>query len=305
MAEPKTTQKKSIVDPDAAANKVIEYLENSDVDVGQALLNRVIGNDNNPTANRSQRISLFVFTAVVLLFVAVSMIGIFSFNRVTNEMRATYIQETESLINARQNIELANAWERLPVGQRKERLREQYFQLVRYYTNSSPDEQKMSDDQINESFNQLWLATERVPSINFFMPVAYMKVATNFNPVYNLDYRRGIAAFFLREAEQVANLQIVREDPVFMTAYRGVETVNNPQESIKLIVARIDDLMKVFNSREDWVILSLFSNEYEVIEDYWDGGEGQIPDELYIDGQLAECLEFYYAFKNWQIPTIE
>ena len=304
MAANGATSPAKKTDPDPA-NKIIQYLEEHDIDLGQALLNRVIQNDNNPLNSKSFRNVLIAFISVTIIFVAAVILGAISFGNVTNEMRTTYIQETESLINARQSIELANAWERLPVGQRKERLREQYFQLVRYYTNSTPDEQKMSDEQINDSFNQLWLATERVPSINFFLPVAYMKVATNFNPVYNQDFRRGIGAFFLREAEQVANLQIVREDPVFMTAYRGIETVNNPQEAIKLLVARIDDLMKVFNNREDWIILAMFTNEYEVIEDFWEGGEGQIPDQLYISGKLSECLEYYYAFKNWQIPAIE
>lgn len=296
-----TPAKKS--NQDAVLEKAFNYMKDNGVDIGDAVLAKSFQADTE--RNKTLRNIIIAFTSVTLVFVLAVIFGAISFNRVTNEMRATYIHETESLINARQDIELANAWERLPVGQRKERLREQYFQVVRYYTNSTPEEQKMSDDQINESFNQLFLATERVPSINFFLPVAYMRVATNFNPVYNQAYRRGIAAFFLREAEQVANLQLVREDPVFMTAYRGVETVNNPQESIKLLVARIDDLMKIFNNREDWVLLALFTNEYEVIENYWDGGEGQIPDELYVSGNLAEALEYFYAFKNWQIPAIQ
>jgi len=290
-------------DPEQAAEKVINYLKESDIDIGQSILNRFFQNDNKD--NKTFKNMSIAFIIVVIMFVVVSVLGIVSFNNITNEMRETYIKETENIINARKDIELANSWERLPVGQRKERLREQYFQVLRYYTNSVPEEQKMSDDQINESFNQLWLATERIPSINFFLPVAYMKVATNFNPVYNQNFRRGIAAFFLREAEQIANLQLVREDSVFMTAYRGAQTVNNPQEAIKLLVARIDDLMKVFNNREDWVLLAMFTNEYEVIEEYWNGGEGQIPDSLYIDGQLAESLKYYYAFKNWQIPVAD
>lgn len=285
-----------------AAEKIINYMKTNDIDLGGALLQRAIQTDNSN--NKSLRNIIIAFTAVVIIFVVSVVFGAISFTSVTNEMRSTYIQETENLINARQDIELANAWERLPVAQRKERLREQYFQIIRYYTNAVSDEQKMNDDQINASFNQLWLATERIPSINFFLPVAYMKIATNFNPVYNQDYRRGIAALFLREAEQIANLQIVREDPVFMTAYRGLETVNNPQESLKLLVARIDDLMTMFNSREDWALLAMFTNEYEVIEKYWEGGDGQIPDELYISGSLAESLEYFYAFKNWQIPAI-
>lgn len=300
MATPTT---KKATNPTEAVDKAFNYMKENGVDIGDALLQKAFVSDNE--RNKTLRNIIIAFTSVTLVFVVAVIFGAISFNRVTNEMRETYIQETESLINARQDIELANAWERLPVGQRKERLREQYFQIVRYYTNSTPDEQKMSDDQINESFNQLWLATERVPSINFFLPVAYMKVATNFNPVYNQSYRRGIAAFFLREAEQVANLQLVRTDPVFMTAYRGVETVNNPQEAIKLLIARIDDLMSVFNNREDWVLLALFTNEYEVIEDYWENGEGQIPDELYVTGDLARALEYFYAFKNWQVPAIQ
>lgn len=299
MAAP--TKKPS--DPQEAADKVINYLKDNDIDIGTTLLQRVMQNDQS--SNKSFRNIFISFSIVVVIFIITIVFGVISFSRVTNEMRATYIKETENIINARQDIQLANAWERLPVGQRKERLREQYYQIVRYYTNSVTEEQKMSDSQINESFNQLWLATERIPSINFFLPVAYMRVATNFNPVYNQDFRRGISAMLPRQAEQVANLQLVRQDPVFMTAYKGLETLNNPQEALKLLIARIDDLMKVFNNREDWVLLAMFTNEYEVIEKYWNNGQGQIPDNYYINGPLAESLKYFHSFKNWQIPVVE
>jgi hypothetical protein len=160
----------------------------------------------------------------------------------------------------------------------------------------------MNDDQIQGTFNQIWLCTEKLPHVNFFLPVAYMKVKTNFNPVYDMNYQRGIIGFYLKTAERIANLPIVRDDPVFRTAYKGTTTLNNPVEAVRLLVARIDDLMSTFNNREDWVLLSLFTDEYVVISEYWKDGEGFIPDKFYQEGELAKALRYYQAFKNWQIP---
>ena len=63
--------------------------------------------------------------------------------------------------------------------------------------------------------------------------------------------------------------------------------------------------MITFNNREDWVLLALFTDEYQVIRDYWDEGAGAIPDEYYEEGQLAEALKYYHAFRNWKIPVVE
>lgn len=273
-----------------------------ELDVGGAVLQAMQRyEENRKTVSKP----FFIGSIVVIIFLLVaSIVTTTFFVRTLNDMRATYIRETENIIRTRSDIELANSWERLPVNQRKERLREKYYEIIRYYTVNIPEEQKMSDEQILASFNQLWLTTERVGSMNFFLPVAYMKVASNFNPLYNQDFKRGIGAMYLRTAEQVANLPLIRTDPTFMTVYNGAVTINNPAQAINLLIARIDDLMKTFNDREDWVLLALFTDEYQVIRDYWDGGQGEIPDELYERGSLAEALNYYYAFKNWQVPAI-
>jgi hypothetical protein len=129
-----------------------------------------------------------------------------------------------------------------------------------------------------------------------------MRVASNFNPIYNREYKYGLGAFFNKTGETIANLKLVREDPAFQLTYSGIETLRMPTESIKLIVARMDDLMVTFNNRIDWVLLSIFTNEYDVIDRYWDGGDGAIPDEFYKEGELAEALKYFDSFRNWTIP---
>lgn len=247
---------------------------------------------------------LGIIASVVLAAVVIG-IGFYFMRNTIDDMYQTYIKNTEKIIIAKSDIEIANSWERLPVQQRKERLRERYFEIVRYYTNAVPEDQRMSTEQIMNTFNKIWACTQRIPSINFFLPVAYIKVASNFNPVYNSEYKRGIAAMYRKTAEAAANLPIVKHDPIFQIDYKGLKSLNNPIESVTLLIARIDDLMATFNNREDWVLLALFTNEYDVIKKYWDGGKGTIPDKIYEQGQLADALKFYQNFKNWQIPAIE
>lgn len=254
-------------------------------------------------SEKSHKKMIHILATVLIVSMIVLGIGSFYFVQTINNMHQTYIKETENIIRTRNDIDIANSWERLPVNQRKERLRSQFFEIVRYYNNNTPDEQRMNDEQILNVFNQLWTTTERLPHVNFFLPIAYMKVATNFNPVYNSEYRYGIAGFYVNQAEDISNLPVVRNDTVFMTPFNGITTLNNPTESIKLLVARIDDLMRTFNNREDWVLLALFQDEFNVIRDYWDDGEGSIPDRLYESGQLADTLTYYHSFKNWRIPT--
>ena len=266
-------------------------------DLGSIVLQAINQADNKKSKNSP------TFFIVVGLFIATLIISSTFFIKTINSMHNTYIKETEKIIKTKSDIDLANQWERLPVNQRKERLRSQFFEIVRYYTNNIPEEQKMSDDQLLNTFNQLWLCIQKKPYINFFLPIAYMKVKTNFNPVYNIKYQRGIIGFYLKMAERVSNLPIIRDDDVFKVVYKGTTTLNNPPEAIKLLVARIDDLMQTFNNREDWVLLSLFENEYTVISKYWDDGKGEIPDKFYKEGKVAEALRYYEAFKNWQIPA--
>lgn len=255
--------------------------------------------DNN---DKNHKKTIRLLSGFLIFLVLIVSISTYFFVSTINQMHATYIQETEEIIRTKSDIEIANQWERLPTNQKRERLKSQFYEIVRYYTNGVPDEQKMSDEQILNTFNQLWQATERLPHVNFFLPIAYMKVKTNFNPVYNVDYQKGIAGFYLNTAERISQLPIIREDEVFRTTYKGTTTLNNPPQAIKLLVARIDDLMHTFNNREDWVVLSLFRDEYNVISEYWEGGDGEIPDDFYIEGDMAKTLKYYHAFKNWKIP---
>jgi hypothetical protein len=248
---------------------------------------------------------LIGFGVIVVLFIATIVAGSITFVRTTNRMHETYIRNVEDVITSRAEIQAANDWERLPEEQRKSMLREQFNTIIRYYNNTVPEEQRMSDEQIIDAFNELWRTTEKIPSINFFLPVAYMRVATNFNPIYDSASKKGIAAFYLRAIEDTINLPLVQNDPVFRAVYRGSDTAFDPVEMMKILVARIDNLMNTFRNREDWVILALFTNEYDVIARYWNDGEGAIPDEFYQQGEVAETLKYYYAFKNWQIPLIE
>lgn len=273
-------------------------------DIGSIVLQAINQYEATGGGKTSKTLIRILIGALILCVATIVVTTVFYVNTI-NQMHETYIRETEEIIVTRTEIELTNQWERLPVNQRKERVREQFYQIVRYYNNNVPDEQKMADEQILDTFNQLWICTERLPHVNFFLPIAYMKTMTNFNPVYNLDYKRGIAGFYLRSAEAISNLPIVRDDPVFRVDYRGAQTLNNPVEAVKLLVARLDDLMITFNNREDWVLLALFTDEYQVISEYWDEGNGAIPDEYYESGQLAEALRYYHAFKNWQIPMTE
>lgn len=291
---------KTKANQDNQMKEFVQELEKRGIDMGSMLAQMI-----SPKNEMSKlKIGLLItFIVIVALNILVMSLSAGSVTRLINDMANTYVEKTEQIIRTRTDIELANAWERLPVDQRKERLKTQWYEIIRFYTNTIPEEQKMDEDMIVESFNTIWSSTQRLPHINFFLPVAYMKVKTNFNPVYDVDWERGIVGFYLKMAERISNLPIVRTDDVFKVAYKGASTINNPNEAIKLLIARIDDLMVTFNSREDWVLLSLFTDEYQVISKYWDGGEGSIPDELYEKGKLADALMYYHHFKNWQIPV--
>lgn len=239
-------------------------------------------------------LSLFI---VVMIWVAIGVSGTFK------EMHNTYIKNTDEIIKVRSEHEISNAWERKPENEKREMLRAQYTEIITYYTINTDDKYKMSSQQIDMTFNQLYNCLRTVPRINFFMAVAYMKVATNFNPVHNRDWKFGLAALYNKTGETICNLPRIKNDEAFFTIWKGLQTLNRPEEAIKLLVARVDDLMLTFNNREDWVFLALFTNEYDVINKYWKNGEGKIPDEIYREGDLAEVLKYYYSFKNWQIPS--
>jgi hypothetical protein len=268
------------------------------------LLQKVLKLDGFEALTKPNKSLMATLITLICVFIIAIGIGVFFTNKIIKDMYREYVHNTEDIIKTKSDIELSNSWERLPESQRRERLKTQYYEIIRYYTNNLPPEQKMSDEQIQATFNTLWSCINRIPSINFFLPVAYMKVVTNFNPIYDTEYKRGIAAFYTKMGAQIANLPLVRTDIVFQTVFKGMETLNNPNEAIKLLVARIDDLMITFNGRTDWVLLSLFTNEYDVIARYWKAGEGAIPDAVYRTGQLADALLYFQSFKNWQIPAI-
>jgi len=267
-------------------------------DVGQAILNEMFKRDANNKPSKGWQITFIIVTTIFAISLILST---FFFISTINDMHNTYITKTEDIILGKENVELANDWERLPIQQRKEQLRSQYLKIVRYYTSPVPAEQKMNEDVLVTTFDTLWDTTQRTKQ-NFFTAVAYMKVATNFNPIYNVQYKRGLAGFYNKTYESVANLPLVRTDPVFQTIYKGSQTAYNPNQSIKLLVARINDLMGTFNNRIDWVFLSLITNEYDVIDKYWDDGKGSIPDSLYKDGKLSQMLMYYNSFTLWKIP---
>jgi len=243
-----------------------------------------------------------ILAILVGVFIVVIVMNI-GFNKMlADNMYKTYINNTKEIIMSKDTIEASNSWERLPINDRQEILRRKYYEIIKYYTNDVPQNQKMSDVQMNASFDAYYNCINTVNSVNFFLPLAYMKVRTNFNPTFvSEDGRTGIVPLYNKEGADIANLPLVRENVNFLVAYKGKETLQNPVESFKLLIARMDDLMKTFNNREDWVILAMLTNEYDVIAKYWQDGKGVIPEKLYISGQLRDISNYYYAFKNLQI----
>jgi len=286
------------------AKELLKELDNRGVDLGDLLLQKLIQRDghNGSYGVGITRGWLIAIAVIVSVFTLVILIGSMWVTSTINRMNESYTAQTEQIIFTKSEIEQANSWERLPPLQKKEKLREQYYAIVRYYTNEATPAEKMDDAQILQSFNALWLATERLTSVNFFFPVAFMRATTNFNPYFDKDSRIGMGYFYLNGAEAVSNLNLVRSDPVFMLEYKGTGSLNDPIDTIKLLVARIDDLSKIFHGREDWIFLALLTNEYDVISRYWRDGTGTIPDDMYLRGPLAECLKYYHSFKNWDIP---
>ena len=73
--------------------------------------------------------------------------------KIANDTYKTYISSTREIIQAQKDIDTANSWESLPVNQKKEKLRSRWFEIIKYYTLEVPQNQKMSDDQVQSSFN--------------------------------------------------------------------------------------------------------------------------------------------------------
>jgi len=246
-----------------------------------------------------------ILSILTIVFIAVVVFNIFYFKTITTQMYQSYISNTKEIITTQTKIAFISDWERLPINQKKEKLREKYYEIMKYYTIDIPLNQKMSETQILNSFNTLFSCVQASSShINFFLPLAYIKVKTNFNPNFSKQYKYGISAFYIKEGKNISNLPIVQNTDEFRVAYKGKITLQNPTDSIKLLVAKIDDLMNTFNNREDWVVFALLRNEYYVIEKYWNDGKGKIPDSFYKEGKLHDILEYFYAFRDFKIiPT--
>ena len=254
-----------------------------------------------------QIIQRLVSTIVVLVvvFVTAMGLGIYLNKKSLDIVYKNYIANTKEIINSQNKIETANSWERLSINERKEKLRSRFYEILKYYTVDAQQNQRMSDDQMLSAFESYNDTIYAVNSVNFFLPIAYAKIKTNFNPSYNNNYQYGISALFTVEGQQISNLPIVKDNPAFQVAYKGKETLQNPVESLKLLVARMDDLMKTFNNREDWVIMALLNHdENAIISKYWQEGKGEIPDSYYKSGELKDILEYYYAFKDWKIISV-
>jgi hypothetical protein len=243
-----------------------------------------------------------IMVALIIVFVTAMGLGVYFNKRTAEALYNNYMENTREIIDSRSQIETANSWERLSVNERKEKLRSRFYEIIKYYTVTSPLSQKMSDEQLLLAFNTYYDAIYTVNSVNFFLPLAYIRVKTNYNPSYSDNYQTGISGFFTVEGQQIANLPIVKENQALRVAYKGKETLQNPTESLRLLIARMDDLMRTFNNREDWVILALLNHdENQIIAKYWEDGKGEIPETNYKSGDMKNILEYYYAFKNWQI----
>ena len=232
---------------------------------------------------------IFVITSLFI----VTMIG----------MKSDYIKSQRDIILSKELVKAANDWERMPEKEQKEKLRERFNELIKYYNLTTKVEEKINDDNIVlDMFNVIY-GTTKETGVNFFLPIAYMKVVTNFNPNFNKANKIGIASFFLKEAENVSNLPIMKNS-IFSINFKGIDTLKSPLDASKILIAKIHDLNEVFSGRTEWIIFALLTNEYEVIDRYWDNGKGEIPEEKLRTGDLKKVLDYYYAFKNWQIiPT--
>jgi len=270
----------------------------SDVDNDQKIKKRQA---TTVPKEKNNKKNLIFYIVTCLVFIGIITLLTFEVKKVISDMYNTYINNTREIIFSKENIETANNWERLPLNEKKERLRKRYYEIIKYYTINIPDNQKMNDEQIINTFNSYFDCINAVRTVNFFLPLAYIKAMTNFNPNYSEHYQYGLGWFYEKEGATFSNLQLVRSSEIFNVAYKGRISLQNPYEAIRLVVARMDDLMKTFDNREDWIILSMLQNEYIVIDKYWENGEGKIPDSFYKDGKLKEILNYYYAFKNWQI----
>jgi hypothetical protein len=249
---------------------------------------------------RERKNLLYVIAgAAALIFVITTLFIVTMIN-----MKSDYIKSQRDIILSKELVKAANDWERLPEKEQKEKLRERFNEIIKYYTLNTKTEEKINDSNvILDMFNVVY-GTTKETGVNFFLPIAYMKVITNFNPNFIKENKIGIASFFLKEAENVSNLPIMKNS-LFTVNFKGADSLKNPLDASKLLVAKIQDLNEVFGGRTEWIIFALLTNEYEVIDRYWDNGKGEIPEDKIRSGDLKKVLDYYYAFKNWQVIPVE
>jgi len=252
----------------------------------------------------SVRKLLILLVCLVGTFIIAMILSLFFYKQSVNTLNRMFTEQIRQVVDSQKSVDEANSWERLPPQDRRERLRGRFHEILQYYTTDVPQNQKMSNEQVDNAFEVYYTAILATPSVNFFLPLAFWKVKTNFNPTFFDNYQVGINGFYSKEGADIANLPLNKDNPAFKVDYHGAETLQNPSEAMKLIVARIDDLMRTFNNREDWVVLALINHsEYDIIAKYWGDGKGAIPAQNYKTGAMADVLFYYHAFKNWTIPS--
>ena len=261
------------------------------------VLTKLTGKDDYEHAYKQM---LKIFIVCTLVFSVIVLLGAIMVSSTLREMKTTYIQETDKMLLMNSRIENAAAWEKLNSVEKKEKLRNQYYTIIKYYTASSDVAKSLNNDQILDSFNALWMISEKYNTVNFFLPLAYIRVTSNFNPLYSDKSKEGLGALFMIDYERFSTINT--SDPITRITYRGMETARNPTDAIKLLYLKMDYLYNIFNGRVDWVLFSLLNNEFDVIQNYWKNGEGEIPDEFYLKGPLYDALNYYHSFINWQIP---
>ena len=144
------------------------------------------------------------------------------------------------------------------------------------------------------------MISEKYNTVNFFLPLAYIRVTSNFNPMFSKKSKEGFSALFMIDYERFSYMNTT--DPLTKINYRGIDTARDPSSAIVLLYLKMNYLYTVFNGRVDWVLFALLNNEFDVIQNYWKNGEGEIPDQFYLIGPLYESLNYYHSFINWQIP---
>ena len=259
------------------------------------MLTKITGSDKY---EKSYKRVISIFLVIVILFL-VSLVGIGAYAVLTmQDMKSTYIQETDKILRIKSEIDKQSDLRSLTYEQRRQKFKKDYYEILRRtYVEVVDNNKKLTDDQINLSFDAAWDACEKY-KVDFLLVVSYMKAASNFNPNYSEDGRMGMPAMFLIDYEMFSSLT-KSEGQTNVISYRGSTTSSDPVDSVKLLVAKIDSLNKMFNYKNDWVIFAMIEDQYLVLSKYWKQGFGTIPDDYYKSGKLYEALAYYYIYSRW------